>query len=213
MRAGVTPHDDAGLAGPEVLGERRGSRDLGDADPPIQLLGKGREQVAVPAEQVLSRGDVVQHRAADDGAVLPDWMAAEREGGDHTEVAAATAQRPEQITVRLFAGGDETAVGQHHIGGDQIVDGEAETARQVADPTAQSQPTNPGRGHKTRRQRQSKRPGGMVHITPDTTAVDPHRTRLRIDGGAAEAAEVDDQGVIPNPEPAAVMCAAADRDR
>ena len=33
-------------------------------------------------------------------SVLPDLMAAERERGDDTEVAAATAERPEQVGVR-----------------------------------------------------------------------------------------------------------------
>ena len=44
-------------------------------------------------------GDVVEHRPADDHAVLADRVAAEREGRDHAEVAAAAAQRPEQVGV------------------------------------------------------------------------------------------------------------------
>ena len=41
-----------------------------------------------------------------------------------------------QIGVLLLAGGDEAAVGQHDIGLEQIVDGQAVLARQVAVPTA-----------------------------------------------------------------------------
>jgi hypothetical protein len=71
MGAGVAPGDDSGFARPEGLWERRGSRDLGDADPSAQVIGKGRKQVAVPAEEVLNICDVVEHRPADDYAAFP----------------------------------------------------------------------------------------------------------------------------------------------
>ena len=61
-----------------------------------QLVRQRREQVPIPPEEVLDIRDVVQHRSADDHAVLTDRMAAERERGDDPEVAAASSQRPEQ---------------------------------------------------------------------------------------------------------------------
>ena len=45
-------------------------------------------------------GEVVEDRTADDQAVLADGVAAEGERGDDAEVAAAAAQRPEQVRVR-----------------------------------------------------------------------------------------------------------------
>ena len=94
-----------------MLRERRSSRDLGDADPSADVVRQRRKQVSIPAEDVLDIGDVVQDRTADDHALLPDRMAPERERRDHAEVAAATTQRPEQVTVRLLARGDKATVG------------------------------------------------------------------------------------------------------
>ena len=93
---------------------------------------------------VVGVGDVVEHRAADDRAVLADVVAAERERRDDAEVAAAAAQRPEEIGVRVIAGGDEAAVGEHDVGGEQVVDGEPEAPGQVADAAAEGEPADAG---------------------------------------------------------------------
>ena len=58
-----------------------------------------------------------------------DRVQLEEEAGDDAEIAAAAAQRPEQVGVLLLAGGDEAAVGQHDVGLEQIVDGQAVLAR------------------------------------------------------------------------------------
>jgi hypothetical protein len=56
---------------------------------------------------------------------------AQLEGGDDAEVAAAAAQRPEQVGVLVGRGADSAAVGQHHLGGDEVVDGHAVAAALV----------------------------------------------------------------------------------
>ena len=94
-------------------------------------------------------GNSLQHRPTDDHAVLTDRMAAERERGDDTEVAAATPQRPKQITVRLRTRGDKATVGQHHVGRNKIVERETKAAGEAADSAAQSHPGNPGGGQET----------------------------------------------------------------
>ena len=43
----------------------------------------------------------------------------------HAEVAAATADRPEQVGIFVRAGDHETSIGEHDIGCQQIVDGQA----------------------------------------------------------------------------------------
>ena len=65
-------------------------RDLGYADPPAQLIRQRREQIPIPPEQILDIGDVIQHRSADDHAMLTDRMTAECERGDDPEVATAS---------------------------------------------------------------------------------------------------------------------------
>ncbi len=58
------------------------------------------------AERVDRRGE--HHRRA-------DRVERELEADDDAEIAAAAAQRPEEIAVFLFAGGDELAVGGDDI--------------------------------------------------------------------------------------------------
>ncbi|MNC97969.1 hypothetical protein D3C83_158000 [compost metagenome] len=52
-------------------------------------------------------------------------MHAEFERGDHAEIAATPAQRPEKIGVLLAAGVQNLAFGGDHVGAGQAVDGEA----------------------------------------------------------------------------------------
>src|SRR6476620_5886189 len=79
MRAGVAPGDDAGLPGPELLREWRRRWDLSDADPPVHIFGKCRQQIAIPPEEILDIRDVIEHGAADDHAAFPHRMALEGE--------------------------------------------------------------------------------------------------------------------------------------
>src|SRR5436305_12541012 len=58
---------------------------------------------------------------------------------DNTEVAAATAQRPEQLRVVIFGGPDAAAVGQHDLCRDQVVHAQAHHCSQPADTTAQGE--------------------------------------------------------------------------
>jgi hypothetical protein len=73
-------------------------------------------------------------------------VAAERERGDDAEIAAAAAQRPEQVAVRGRAGRDERPVGEHDVGFEQVVDGQAETPGQVADAAAERKSANSSGG-------------------------------------------------------------------
>jgi hypothetical protein len=58
------------------------------------------------------------------------------EAGGHPEVAAAAADRPEQVGVVLVVGPQQPAVGGDEVGGQQVVDGQAVLADQVADAAA-----------------------------------------------------------------------------
>ena len=82
-----------------------------------------------------------EHRS---GADRVHRMGLEEERGDDAEVAAAAANRPEQIAILVGAGDDETSVGEHHIGRQQVVDGQAVLAREVAHAAAERQPADAG---------------------------------------------------------------------
>src|SRR5512138_394746 len=64
-------------------------------------------------------------------------MELEPEPRDDTEVPAATANSPEEISVMLGVGADVPSVRRHHLGGDERIDREAELAHDKADPAAE----------------------------------------------------------------------------
>ena len=60
------------------------------------------------------------------------------------EVAAAAAQRPEQVGVLVLARAHEPAVGEHDLGREQRVDRQAVVAHQPADAAAEREPADAG---------------------------------------------------------------------
>ena len=93
-------------------------------------------------------------------------MRLEQEARDHAKVAASSAHGPEEIGVLALAGRDKTAIGQDHIGLEQVVDREAILAREVAGAAAQgeaqrrrwSRRCQRGRPARTRGWRDRRRP-------------------------------------------------------
>ena len=65
-------------------------------------------------------------------------MEADAQGGHDAEVAAA-AQRPEQVGLRVRAGGHAPPVRRHHFGAKQVVRSEAAGAAERAVAAAQAQ--------------------------------------------------------------------------
>ena len=202
----------ARLATPQLLGERRRGRDGDQPDPAAQLLGQRGQQLAVPPHHRGGVVEVVEDRAADHDAALADRVAAEGEGGDDAEVAAATAQRPEQVPVRALAGGDERAVGEDHVGGEQVVDRQPEPPGQVADASPEGQPADAGGGDEPGRRRHPEADGGVVDVAPGAAAVDADGAARGVDGDAVHRRQVDDERVVPHAEPGGVVRPAADGD-
>jgi hypothetical protein len=144
--------------------------------------------------------------------VLADLVRAEGEGGDDAEVAPAAAQRPEQVRVPVLVGRDQGAVGQHHVGGQQVVHGQAEAPGQVADAAAQGQPADAGGGDEAAGDGHPEGHGGVVDIRPQRPAVDPHGVRRRVHRRGAHRAQVDDQRVVGDGQPGGLVAAAAHRE-
>jgi hypothetical protein len=72
---------------------------------------------------------------------------AELERGDHAEVAAATAQCPEQVGVLVSGRPKLITVGGYDIDGEEVVHREAVLAHQPADATAEGEPGDSGVTH------------------------------------------------------------------
>ena len=64
---------------------------------------------------------------------------------DDAEVAAAAADRPEQVRVRVRVRAEDLPVGGHDVGGEEVVDRQAVLPHQVADAAAGRDPADPDR--------------------------------------------------------------------
>ena len=114
--------------------------------------------------------------------------------------------------VRVLAGGHERAVGEHHVGGEQVVDGQAEAAGQVADAAAQGQAGHPGGGQEAGRAWPCRTPRSRGPRRPRCSRRRRGRCGPRADRGAAQQRQVDDQRVVRHPQAGRVVPAAPHGD-
>ncbi len=99
-------------------------------------------------------------------------MEVELELRDDAEVAAATAQSPEQVRVVGLARVDEPAVRRDDVGRDEVVAREAELAHRPADAAAEREPGDTGGRDEAARRREPVRLGLVVdvgHVAPPPT--------------------------------------------
>ena len=102
-------------------------------------------------------------------------MQPEEERGDDAEVAAAAANRPEEVGVLVCAGRHEAAVGQHHVGFEQVVDRQTALAGQVAEAAAEGEAADAGGRDDAARRGQAEGVGGVVDVAPGAAARRPAR--------------------------------------
>ena len=85
---------------------------------------------AAATKPAMASGVAGQHQQA--AHELVDRVQAELEAGGDAEVAAAAADGPEQLGMGLGVDLEQAAVGGHHLGGQQVVDGQAVLSDQIA---------------------------------------------------------------------------------
>jgi hypothetical protein len=128
------------------------------------LVGRAVGPVA-PAAQHLGRTiDTEHHQPGEHGRA--ERVQAELEFGDEAEVAAAAADAPEQVGVLTLAGAHDPPVGQHHLGRDEVVAGQAVLRRSPAVSAAGGETTEAGGGDAAARGVQPVRLGGGVELAP-----------------------------------------------
>ena len=97
-----------------------------------------------------------------------------QEGGDDPEIAAAAAQRPEQIGIVLRARGDDGAIRRDDLEGQDIVAGQPVLAR----PASRRRRPGSGRQCRSSRRRRRERPGRAGWVSRSTSpSVAPPCTR------------------------------------
>ena len=131
----------------------------------------------------------------------------------NAEVAAAAAQRPEQVAVLLGAGMDQMAFSGDHVGGDEVVAGKAVLAQQPADAPAQREPAKPGGGDQAAGRGQAERLRLVVEIGPRSPALRDRTAGLRIDLDCFHQREIENHPTVGRREPGNAVRAAAHRER
>ena len=106
----------------------------------------------------------------------------------------------------------ERAVREHDVRAEQVVDGEAEPPGQVADAAAERQPRDAGGADDAGRRRHAERDRGVVDVAPGAAGVGAHGVVHRVDRGAAQPRQVDDQRAVGDTQAARVVAAAAHGD-
>ena len=112
----------------------------------------------------------------------------------------------------MARGGDELAVGQHHLHAEQVVDRQPALPRQVADAAAQRETADAGGRDDAGRDGQAEGVRRVIDVAPQRAAAGEHRLLLRIDAHVSHRRQIDHQPVVADAEAAGVVAAAADRD-
>ncbi|HWC27071.1 MAG TPA: hypothetical protein VG474_10860 [Solirubrobacteraceae bacterium] len=193
------------------LGQLVGHRQRPDEAGGAQLVGRVRDGVAPAGEHA----DGVLDRVGDVG---DEHLGAERvqpqlEGRDDPEVAAAAAQRPEQVGVLVGARADLAAVPEDDLGGDEVVDGHAVAAALVRDTAAEREAGDAGFGHDAARSCEAERRADGIDVGPRGAALHVHGAPGSVDAHAAHRRQVDDQAAVDDGGAGDVVSAAADGER
>ena len=185
------------LDGPVVAEDQReDGHALGRGQQPavgLRLVGQPGAEVAVEAQHLAGLVQRVDHEPAQD---LRHRMEPIFEGRDDAEVAAAAPQRPEEIGVLRRAGLLELAVRRHHVGGEQVVDGESVLAHQPAQAAAQRQPADPRVGDGAAGRGEPERLRLVIQLAPEHAALRPGRAGARVHVDALHGGQVDDQATV-----------------
>ena len=104
--------------------------------------------------------------------IVVDRVRLEGELRHDAEVAAAAADRPEEVRVLVGAGRDLRAVGEHELRREQVVDRQPVAAGEVAVPAAERQAGDTGRGDDPAGHREPVLVRGGIDLLPQAAAAD-----------------------------------------
>ena len=132
----------------------------------------------------------MQDRAAEDGR---DPVGAELERGDDTEVAAATPDCPEQVTVCVVARGRYVSGREHDLGGEEVVDRHPVAAHQPGQAAAEREPCDAGARDHAAGRGEAKNTGCAVELAHGDAGLSAHRSPCGVHMDALHRREVDHQ--------------------
>src|SRR5215218_6298959 len=133
------------------------------------------------------------------------------EGGDDAEVAAAAAERPEQVRVLVGAGAQELTVCGHHLEGQDVVAGQPVFPCKPAYASAQRQPCYTRLRDDSRRYCQTEDVRLAIQLAQQHARLDARAACDGIDVNALHAGQVDDHAAVAQRAATHVVTAAAYR--
>jgi hypothetical protein len=191
-----------------VLGDERQRRsDLEGGECPVGLRRVG-DELAEKSKQV---GGLVEFVEEDPDIDVVHRMQLELQRSRDTEVAAASPQPPEQVSVLILARSAVLTVGRDDVNREQVVQREAVPAGEVTDPAAEGQAGHTGRGHDPTRGGQPEGVRRVVEVSPCRTATGARRARLGIDVHGPHERQIDHHAVVVGAEAGRTVPAATHR--
>ena len=131
----LADHDDGVSGLPNELRRHEWKRWCAEvSDDGGDVVGEGVGPVAVELQELAPLPGVVEDEPCQDRT--GELVELVFEGGDDAEVAAAAANAPEELLVLKGGRANHAAVGEHDLGLQETVRGEAEFAHQVANTAA-----------------------------------------------------------------------------
>jgi hypothetical protein len=174
-----------------------------------QLPGSRAGQRGVrPENRAGLLGRERQHASND---LRPDAVDRQVQPGDHAEVGARAAQRPQQVGV--VGGLHHLAAGRDQLGAGEVVAGGPAAARQPADPAAEGETGQPGVADDARRGGQAVALGGRVELAVQHAGARHREPPPRVDPYLAELPQVDHQPAVADGPPGDAVAARPHRDR
>jgi hypothetical protein len=174
-----------------------------------ELVRMAGGELAIEREQSRRRLQRMQDRTAEHGG---DRVRLELERGHDAEVAAAPADRPEEVGIALLARGDDSAGREHDLGRQQVVHGHPVLAHQPGDPAAEREARDPGERDDAAWGCEPERGGGAVELADPDTGLRADRAPPGVDVDALHQGEVDHQPAVGDGLAGDVVTSAADRD-
>ena len=162
---------------------RRRTEDVGDQGELVRCLIRGLDE---PRERLRRRGDG-EHAARD----RVHRVQAVVEARHDAEVAAAAADRPEQVGLVRLVDVDDAPVGRHDFGSEHMVDRQPVLAHEVAGAAAEREPPDPdGRGV-AEADRKAVCRGRGRDVARGEAAGGANDTPIRVDLEGGELAQVE----------------------
>ena len=206
--AHVKKRQDDHLLAVDIGGKERQWWGLSKHRPHRQLVGGLGVEIPVLLEHALRLGERVDDKAAE--KIRTDLVKTELELRDHAEVAAAAAERPEEIRVLAGAGAHDIALGGDDLGGFEVVDRHAVLAAEPAEAPAQRQARDPRGGVDPHRSGEPVGQGRCVEIPERSATLGEGPLRSHIHLHRPHVREIDDEAVVAQRVTGDVVARAAD---